>query len=109
MNLKVFFILLFILFVNACTNNEVENLDVICANEGEIPDSLDLTTGETKSENKFCCEGLKQIGSLTDVDLIDQGLCSNEQGIMGTCVACGDDKCNSQYEDLCNCPEDCEV
>ncbi len=79
-----------------------------CAKEGETPTFLDLTTGKEVPDGKYCCDGLKAIGPKTPQTEADRGLCSKVSGSLGICRPCGDGICDSNYEDNCNCPEDCK-
>ena len=79
-----------------------------CAKEGEKSTGLDMTTGKLKPGGKFCCKGLKPIGPKTDDETLKQGICTIVSGGSLTCTSCGDNVCDTKYEDKCNCPEDCK-
>jgi hypothetical protein len=79
-----------------------ENLD--CAQLGEAEENFDYTAGQVIIGGKSCCQGLKPI-SLCTCD--GDGLCSASVGGGGICASCGDGVCNSEYENTCNCAEDC--
>jgi len=83
-----------------------------CSKVGEAPVSnFDMTTGKTndKLENKECCPGLKAIDEKQTVVLRSPDICARNVGVSNTiCSPCGNGICDSQYEDYCNCPEDCK-
>jgi hypothetical protein len=61
-----------------------------CAKEGEKLTGLDMTTGKLSSGGKFCCEGLKKINPKTNDKMIEQDICIEPTGNIGTCQPCGD-------------------
>lgn len=74
-----------------------------CIYEGEYVDGL---------KNSFeCCAGLvKKLASPMDENcdpIIPEGSTGYEIG--WTCLACGDGICNLEYENKCNCSEDCNA
>jgi len=75
-----------------------------CIKEGEYVD--------TPSEDSFeCCGNLVKTPVTAPMDencepIIPEGSTGPEPG--WTCLACGDGECNSEYENKCNCTEDCE-
>ena len=74
-----------------------------CVQSGEL--AFDESTGETLGE---CCEGLEEIG---DVFYDDEKTCEEIFMIVGygsICSDCGNDVCED-WENRCNCAEDCEV
>jgi len=78
-----------------------------CASLGEkTTGTFDLTNGQTipLDEQRLCCEGLKSTNTRCGED--DTAIF--ETGTPGICIACGDGVCDLNYEDVCNCPEDCE-
>ena len=62
--------------------------------------------GGAMSPGYKCCEGLVGASYLSSVKLIN-GVCDFAVGSFGTCLACGDGKCDSSYENKCNCEKDC--
>ena len=100
----IVFIANYIQQTNNKENTSIEN----CAKEGEKSTSLDMTSGKLKPGGKSCCEGLKEIWPKTDDATLKKGICIMVAGNSPTCVSCGDNICNPQYEDKCNCPEDCK-
>ena len=79
-----------------------------CAVIGEKPTNFDMTTGQLVSEGKPCCNGLTAIGPKTSDAVLAQGICNMIDGVRGICSPCGDEICNQDYEDKCNCPKDCQ-
>lgn len=79
-----------------------------CAVNGESPTNFDMTTGKFIPGGKPCCADLKAIGPKTPLDTLNKGVCKHVMGAVGVCRPCGDDICNTEYEDRCNCPEDCK-
>lgn len=68
-------------------------------------DELDcLEKGEGMSPGYECCEGLVSKNPKT---LVIDGVCDQIAGSFGICIACGDGVCEEEYENICNCPEDC--
>jgi putative hemolysin len=82
-----------------------------CSKIGEPPvDNFDLTTGKTNPniEPVPCCISLKPISKKQDANLTDNNICVTVEGVINDiCSPCGNGVCDSEYEDLCNCPEDC--
>ncbi len=74
-----------------------------CAKEGESPNCFNFTTGKKNFFCKHCCPGLKVIGSKTH-----DGIIMYNVGVPGICRPCGNGICDSEYEDINNCPEDCK-
>ena len=62
--------------------------------------------GQSLSPGYECCEGL--VSKNPSRYLEAEGICDQIVGSFGICVACGDNECDSTYENKCNCPEDCE-
>lgn len=79
-----------------------------CAMEGETPTYFNLATGKENPEGKYCCSGLKAIGPKTGQAVIDKGICAVVSGSLGVCRSCGNGICDFEYEDSCNCSEDCK-
>jgi len=81
-----------------------EVIEEDCVKEGAY---IDLPT-----EDSFeCCGDLVKIPVTAPMDencepIIPEGSTGPEPG--WTCLACGDGECNSEYENKCNCPEDCK-
>jgi hypothetical protein len=82
-----------------------------CAKAGERSvNNLDMTTGKInpKIQAKNCCLGLKNIAEKQPTINNNPDLCSQNFGVSyNLCSPCGNGVCDSQYEDHCNCPEDC--
>ena len=58
-----------------------------------------------------CCEGLKNIQKKPALERSPSGkyYCVLKQGPGNTfCAPCGNGKCDTKYEDICNCPDDCK-
>ncbi len=62
--------------------------------------------GEAMSPGYECCEGLIEGTSLSSTEIVN-GVCAFSVGSFGTCLACGDGVCDSEYENSCNCEKDC--
>lgn len=61
------------------------------------------------SKGRVCCEGLVSKSSARCAYTSNMpGGCTSLEGCASTCLACGDGKCDSKYENKCNCPEDCK-
>lgn len=76
--------------------------DFKCKAHGEIPRYTGLELDDMSIQ---CCEGLVH---RIQKDLYDAE-CNETPygGYGGICLACGDGRCDSQFESKCNCPEDC--
>lgn len=77
---------------------------VNCSKEGEMRDLYVY--------NKNCCDGLTRVLTCSDQLIIaDKCYSTSFEGPGGctvsTCINCGDGICK-EYEDLCNCPQDCK-
>jgi len=62
--------------------------------------------GEGLSPGYECCEGLvgrNPVGQYNE----DTEVCDIITGSFGICISCGDGECDENYEDVCNCEEDC--
>lgn len=83
-----------------------------CAKAGETPVSnFDMTTGKINPNIKIknCCLGLKNIAEKQSTINRDRDVCGQSIGASDSiCSPCGNSICDSQYEDYCNCPEDCK-
>lgn len=83
-----------------------------CAKAGERSvDNFDMTTGKINPNIKIttCCSGLKNIAEKQSTINKDTDTCSQSIGVSyNLCSPCGNAICDSQYEDGCNCPEDCK-
>ena len=90
-----------------CQDTPITTPEKDCAVNGESPTNFDMTTGKIIPGGKPCCDGLKAIGPKTPQDALDKGACMHKMGTVGVCRPCGDGICNPEYEDRCNCPEDC--
>ncbi len=76
-----------------CTGTSDE---VVCKDIGE----------EAETDNQ-CCQGLEfreQIGYYFD----DMHCEPHRFDLNAICIDCGDGTCNTEYENRCNCPEDCK-
>ena len=91
-------------------------LEEDCAKEGEEPvGNFDLRTGKIDQSITVikCCTGLKEI-TKKQIDEIRRDksgeiLCRMIVGVPnGICSPCGNGKCDTNYEDVCNCYEDCK-
>ena len=123
-SLLVVFVLAFLLIkdpkqdniVNLPPQSEESIEETKCAKAGEEPVSnFDLTTGKTDPniEAISCCEGLKEIEKKQNFNISADGgenkVCASIEGIHNTiCSPCGNGICESEYEDYCNCPIDCD-
>lgn len=67
-----------------------------------------IKLGGALSPGYKCCEGLKSGAGLSTAKINSEGECDFAVGSFGTCIACGDGKCDSQYENVCNCEKDCK-
>jgi len=90
------------------TTFEFSDSSLECAREGESPTYLDLTTGKKNPKGKQCCSGLREIMVKAPEASVKRGVCPGFQGTPDICSQCGNGICNSTYEDICNCPEDCK-
>jgi len=79
-----------------------------CAVNGESPTNFDMTTGKIIPGGKPCCVGLKLINPKTPLENLNKGLCKHTMGTAGVCRPCGNGVCDTEYEDRCNCSEDCK-
>lgn len=108
--LLIVFVLLVVLgiFIFYFNSNKASS----CANAGERSISnFDMTTGKRDPdiETKDCCPGLVNIADKQPLTNINSDVCGYSEGIAyNLCSPCGNGKCDSLYEDQCNCPEDCK-
>src|SRR4030043_1639354 len=87
-----------------------------CAMEGEEPVSnFNLRTGKVDQSITVikCCTGLKGIQKkqIDEIrrDKSGEVLCRMVVGVPNViCSPCGNGKCDTNYEDVCNCYEDCK-
>lgn len=55
-----------------------------------------------------CCSGLVEAQGV-DVSPLVNGECSPMGGAYGyACIPCGNGKCETKFENKCNCPKDCK-
>ncbi|NMB91382.1 hypothetical protein GYA37_00880 [candidate division WWE3 bacterium] len=83
-----------------------------CAKAGESPISnLDMTTGKVNPniKTKDCCLELKKIERKQTINIENSNICGKNIGTLNyICSPCGNNICDTQYEDHCNCPQDCK-
>lgn len=88
------------------------SVESFCAKAGERSVSnFDMTKGKTNPniDKKDCCSGLKNIADKQPTANNNQNICGQVLGkSYDLCSPCGNGICDSQYEDQCNCPEDCK-
>ena len=87
-------------YLDGCSNGDLCCMpdEIICAVKGETVNGL---PDDTK-----CCVGLSPIGMFK----FDPATGTCEMLIGGSvCAVCGDGVCESGWENLCNCPEDCPL
>jgi len=96
------FILVYIFASNLCfaqtrpAANTIVTEDKKCTPSGSVPP----LAGPGFSNPKFCCKG--------NIIIISKEACKKAYGgFAGLCAPCGNKTCDSQWEDNCNCPEDC--
>jgi hypothetical protein len=53
-----------------------------------------------------CCDGLQEVTATTTGD---DGACQIKPDGDPICAACPDGHCDEEWENACNCPEDCDV
>lgn len=77
-------------------------LDKECAKEGQ-------SAGGSTLEAKQCCPGLVATNSWSYAHAKDSCNIPPPPGSGGSCVKCGDGKCDSKnFESKCDCPKDCK-
>jgi len=60
------------------------------------------------NKDKKCCQDLSAETPISSSPFDpNTGECKHLVGAGTMCIACGDGKCDSKYENKCNCPEDC--
>ncbi len=76
-----------------------------CKKHGEIPDYT--VPGDDMSVQ--CCSGLKHEiqKKYFDENCVNLYEKYGYGGYAGICINCGDDICDAEFENKCNCPEDC--
>jgi len=93
------------------TSPAPESAPASCARAGERAISnFDMTTGKTNPTIKAmdCCVGLTKIADKQSTPDLSQ-ICREQMGVPHTlCSPCGNNICDAQYEDACNCPKDCQ-
>ena len=68
----------------------------------------DMSGGSTVDAQQ-CCKGLTYSDKYIHEHIKDGCKQFPPAGSWGTCIKCGDEKCDSQsYENKCNCPKDCK-
>lgn len=90
--------------------------DKNCAAAGEEPvNNFDYTTGKIDTSIPVikCCTELKeiqkkQVGGIKRSNSGDVICETSVGGPNSICSPCGNGKCDTNDEDICNCPEDCE-
>jgi len=92
-----------------CVFEDSERCDAWEFYQGECGESyvndLDCKElGETKNPGEECCEGLNPTTQSTEGQ---EGICGMIDGTFPVCLACGDEICDEENENKCNCPEDC--
>ena len=60
--------------------------------------------GESVPPGYECCEGLTTVPNCFE----EGDICSCTVGGWSFCASCGNSVCDEKYENICNCPEDCE-
>jgi hypothetical protein len=60
------------------------------------------TVGPGYSDPKLCCPG--------NIIIVQTAACEKAYGgFAGICAPCGNKKCDTEWENDCNCPEDCSL
>jgi hypothetical protein len=62
--------------------------------------------GDSLTPGHKCCNGLVSTGVKTDFDF--NGECLQISGAFSICAPCGNSICDSEVENICNCPADCK-
>lgn len=115
-NQKLFWLILNLLFIPASLIGYFffyvpHKNEQVCAKIGERSVSnIDLSTGKANPDikAKYCCSELKNIAD-KQPSTNKQGTCAVVTGThYNLCSPCGNGVCDTQYEDSCNCPEDCK-
>ena len=84
-----------------------EESNETCVGLGQIGQNPSLGP-EDPNRFKICCNGLKEIVPKNCFKPTAEGDCGEMcvgSGVI--CLACGDENCDANYENKCNCPEDC--
>jgi hypothetical protein len=69
-----------------------------------IDESCSLVGSTIPIPNEICCEGLKP---LYGGDYLEECVAFEDTGL-SICTPCGNGICDTEYENKCNCPEDCK-
>jgi hypothetical protein len=73
-----------------------------CSNEGQM-------AGGSTIDAMTCCEGLIYADKFIHEHIKNGCNQFPPPGSWGSCIKCGDGKCDNQnYENKCNCPKDCK-
>ena len=85
---------------------------VACASAGERSVSnFDMTKGKINPDITpiECCPGLVSIDDKRVADDTGRSVCAIKTGaVYNLCSPCGNGRCDIEYEDVCNCPQDCK-
>ncbi len=69
-------------------------------------DCIDI--GESNLPGTVCClGGLVPKQAISEYATFDDLECVQSEGAWPICIPCGNGVCNTDYENKCNCPEDC--
>ena len=101
-------IALFFLMASGCSQTNNTSVVENCTKTGNAPATIDMTTGKPLPGGESCCEGLKAIGPKTDSETLKKGICAMVASGPLVCAPCGNNVCDAEHEDRCNCPEDCQ-
>ncbi len=101
----LFFVLVTVLIIGVIVANQNSSDKNNCSNLGE---SAPYYHGTDNTGGKTCCEGLVQKAPTHAFKNTDDEECSLDEGSGTVCLECGDNKCDDEYENYCNCPEDCK-
>ena len=87
-----------------------KNINSDCAKEGEDGPNGSLGPNDP-NKDIVCCEGLTLISTGIEYDptseYADENGCLIMVGSGTVCSACGNGNCEDDWENKCNCPEDC--
>ena len=88
--------------------NSIQKPTTSCAILGESGPNGSMGPNDL-NKDKVCCEGLvlksPKECAIESEDYSED--CMFHDGCGTVCTKCGDGFCDSQYENKCNCPEDC--
>lgn len=73
-----------------------------CLAEGESASIRGVPGDDGWQLKEKCCEGLVDREA---IEVCGKGIAG---GYIYVCVACGDGECQNNFENKCNCPEDCK-